>query len=443
MKSKTYKPFALVTLGLSLSPYIHAADYAAGINMKVYGSHDDNIRMTEDKAEINGVVASPGLTLSAESETAKLGLDSRFDFYRYDDSGYDTDNQWVELSSSKAFERSLIGLGAQIVRDSTTTSELLDSGRIGTTAQRSEEYSANAFWQWSISENNQLTANSRYAIRDYRGPGYIGYNYWDNSLGWSYKLGERWSLDVVGQYSQYRSETTTVNVPAVFIAAYYYPPIGGTIDNIQPGDAGEMGYSSENTTFGGQVGASYHVNEQNSVRLLIGRSRNKTTYPIEDPTDICADIYLHGLAPLCTLEPEDNIPNTATLNWTWAGEVQQLTVNATKSQQPSSNGIVIDATRLSAEWSYRITERDRIALSLSGTRNRALTENGVQRLATASNRDYASATAEYHRQLSESWYIDASYQYRHSEYKDFDSEADANAITLGISYRPVARHWSR
>jgi len=442
MKPKKHPLLIFTALSLLLCPYIQAADYAASASMKVYGTYDDNIRMTEDKSEIKGVVASPGVTASASTETAKLALDSRFDFYRYDDSGYDTDNQWIELSSSKQFERSLIGLNAGIVRDSTTTSELLDSGRIGTSAQRSEEYSADAIWQWSVSENNQLTVNSRYAIRDYSGPGYVGYNYWDNSLGWSYKIGERWSFDMVAQYSHYRSDTAWVDVPAVFTAAYYYPPIG-TINNIQPGDRGQLGYSSDNTTFGGQVGASYQISEQNSVRFLFGRSRNKTTYPLEDPTDICADIYLHGLAPLCTLQPEDNIPNTATLDWTWTGERHQVTVDATKSLQPSSNGIAVDAIRFSAMWSYQVTERDRVALSLSGTRNRAITENGVQQLATASNRDYASATAEYHRQLSESWYIDASYQYRRSDYKDFDSDADANAIALGISYRPAARHWSR
>lgn len=438
MRLKNYAsltPAALTTLTVLCSS-VNAKDYAADLSISASGKYDDNIRMaSSDKTAINGIVVSQALVLSANAETAKVALDSKFDFSRYNDSGFNSNDQLLKISAAKQFERSIIGLDTNIIRNSTIASELLDSGRIGNKAQRSEEYGVNPSWQVTVSENNQLAVDSQYSIHDYQGTGYIGYKNWDNSIDWTYALSERWKIDVVALHSHFRSDWSTVDVPSTDVLfSGFFPFVKGQF--------GQQRYSQASTSLGGQIGASYTLNESNSVRVLVGRSRNKASYSVEDPSNICGNSFREAFASLCSLEPESTILTTALLGWTWANERQQIAVQVIKSQQPSSSGVTVDAIRLSGNWSYRVTELDRLSVDMEGTRNRALASS-IEQNASILDRDYAAATVGYHRQLSENWYIDASYQYRHQDYKNFDATAASNLITIGIRYLPVARHWSR
>jgi hypothetical protein len=430
----------LSILGL-LSSNADATDYAANLSVAASGKHDDNVRMaTTDKTPISGFAVSPTITLNANTEATHFLLDTTFDFARYNDSGFNTNDQRLNASANKHFERNVISLNADIIRDSTTTSELLDSGRIGTKAERTEEYALNPSWEMTLNEKNKLVMESAYSIRNYHDSAYIGYKNWNNSLDWSYALNERWRMDVVAQQSKYRSDRITVDVPAYDLTI----PIFSTIAIIEKGNYGQQRYSSVSDSLGGQLGASYLISEKNSLQALVGQSKVKQSYSLDDPNNICGDTdFIRGFAALCLAAPETTTLTTAQLGWALSTEQHQLSLQVVKSQQPSSNGVTVDATRLTANWSYHVTELDQLSLDVSGTRNRSINKNNAAQSTSTLDRDYVAATAGYHRQFSESWYIDAAYQYRHQDYKYFDATAASNLITIGIRYTPVARHWSR
>lgn len=429
-----------------------AVDYSAGTSISANASHNDNLRLTEsNKVAVNKYLVVPILTFGANTENSKLELDSTFFFNRYDKSQFNSDDQNIGLAYTYNFENSSVGLNANIVRDSTITSETLTSGIISEKAERTERYQAAPSWSYTINETNLLQLNGTYSRQDYRTTGYTGYKNIDSTLSWIRIVNERLKLILSGRYSDYHSDDsqsfdipgndTGIEVQTGIDSTTRLPIIQRVI--VPKGFFGQQSYATRNIEKGGQVGLDYQWSEAALLQARLGRSRSKNEFIVNDPQNLCNMEFGLIFAGLCSQPDSDGTQSTAELDWSWSNERHQLGLNATKSTQPSSNGYVVDTTQVGSFWTFKLTELDQISTNLTLVRNRAIDKQSSLLNTSAADRDYGTATITYRRQFGDHWFANTSYQFSRQKYSDFDIQASSNTISLGIQYMPQEWHWSR
>lgn len=431
---------AAVTL-LFAGPLCLATEYTAGFGMEVDTSHDDNIRLVQNnKTAVNKYSAAPTLTLTANNETNQIKLDSTFDFNRYDKNEFNSNDQNVSLTLSRQFENSSFDLSTDYIRNSTITSELLTTGRIGNKAERAERYQISPRWLYNLNETNLLQLQASYTAQNYHSDAYTEYGNTEAQIAWFYKINERLSWIASAAYSDYESDDIVFGVPRTtfFLPAGYF---------------GQQSYSVRTKTTGLNFGLNYEWSEQSSIDARLGRSKIRTDYPTNDPNNICVNPEFLSFSELireqifgaiCNSLPSSNsFASTADITWSWKSERQQISLTGTKATQPTSNGYTVDAIQIGSSWGYQLTELDRLGVSLTVVRNRAIDDKSILQNASNADRDYESGSLSYQRQISEYWFLRASYQFSKQKYTEIDYEANSNVVAVSINYRPQLWYWSR
>ncbi len=423
-----------------------ATDYSASVLLNGISSYNDNLRMTErDKSDVYKFQLAPVASFSADTETSKLALRSTLYFNRYTEDEFNSDDQDLSLDYSNELEHMTYGISGMIQRNSTVTSETLTSGLIGETAERTERYQATPYISYMISETDMLQLQGTYFRQDYRSIGYAGYDGIDSSLDWTHILDERWKTVVSVKYSDYQWEDTELAVPpfAILGGVQFNPATGQFERPVYPaGSFGQQSYSNGTKETGFQLGVDYQWTEQSKIEARVGNSESKTTYSLNDPQHFC-DTELVSLLVACSLEDTSDRLSTAQLSWDWKNERHNFSLSGLKSTTPSSNGYVVDATTIFSSYGFRLTERDQLGANVSLVRNRTINDQNQVRNSSIGNRDYQSGTVSYRRELTEEWFVNASYQYNHQKYLDVDYEASSRIISLGITYQPRGWHWAR
>jgi opacity protein-like surface antigen len=261
-------------------------------------------------------------------------------------------------------------------------------------------------------------------------------------------LTERIKTVLAAKYSDFQSDEIHFDVPD-FDTGFID---GFTGDPILRGYLGRQGQSTHTKDKGFDLGLDYQWSERTLIQGRVGRSTSDTSYPLSNEDTVCGNpIYLPLLeqfGPLLNavcVEREGSKDNllTADLDWNWQTERQQFNLHASKSTAPSSNGYVVDAVQASANWSFSLTERDRLTINASLVRNRSVSDDAPQANAALSDRDYLSARIGYRRQLADTWFADATYQYSEQKYGNIDYRANSNLFAIGIRYQPQSWHWAR
>lgn len=400
-----------------LASPVFAVDYTAGSSVRVQANHDDNVQLSETPISASGQTANAAVSLGAATERTQATLDAEAWARRYNRSQYDSDDQRVSAGITHQWERAQVGIDVAAVRDSTLTSELLDSGRVEETAQRHEQKQISPTWSYQIDESDLITLQGSHVDSRYQGSSYTDYTYWQAQLLWTHTLSERLRGFVAINYSDYQSEP----LPVAF----------------------SQSYATGATDTGLQLGGDYQFSEMLSASLLAGASRNATDVQVKDPNDICGFAAVFGLLPqfpLCTLRDTDSTLTTFSGSLKWRGTRSDIDVNIERSTQPSSNGYLQDTTQLDVSGRHRIWEHGTLGLTLTAGETDA-PDAGSSRSSTLS-RDFHYATLSYTHSLNENWLIDGSYQYRSQQYETRE-RIDSNVASIGITWRPVTRHWSR
>lgn len=448
----------LVPAVLAASTFpVHAVDYSATGSVSAVVSHHDNLRMTErNQVSVEKYLVSPIISFAAKSETSMLSLNSIFYVNRYSDDRFDSDDQNIGLSMAHEMERWTLGLNANLVRESTITSEELSSGIVGETAERAERRAISGSASYTLTDTNLLQFQGAYLDQDYDASGFTGYENSSATLDWLHIFSERWKLVLSASYTKYESEKlpelpvpyTTIIVPV--------ERDDGSVDlvPVPRGAYGDQSYSSITETKGGQIGIDYQWSEQSLLQARLGSSNSKSSRSTSfNNPGFCSSYdynYISTQAPefliylggVCYDDDHSRV-STAQVSWSWNNEKQKFNLNGTKQTSPTANGYTVDSTQLRSSWSYRLTERDTLGANLTVVRNRALNEDETSRNAAIANRNYASINVSYRRQLSEKWSVSASYQYSEQEYTDLDNNAHGNVVSLTIGYKPQGWHWAR
>lgn len=392
-----------------------AADYSLGGAVRIDVNHDDNIRLFEDGGpSAFGQTVAPSLKMGAKTEQLEASLDTQLRFLRFNRSELDTDDQTLQGNLRWLGKRNELSLLTRWIRDSTLTSEQLDSGRVGN-ASRRETYLVQPSWTHYLTERNMLTLSGAYNDTQYRDDAFVDYDFAQGNLRWTHILNERLHLLTQAIYSDYQS------------ADRDFPMF-------------RQSYSQQTEDIGLQVGAQYEWSEKLSGTALIGRSRSKQSYDLNDPMGICSTFF-GSFAPLCQLEDTDENLSTLDANLNWNSERHQLTANVNRSTQPSSDGQALESTQLQTSWMYRFWEHGQVFADLTLGRNKVA--GGDSAAAARSERDFGYASLGYRHQLTETWFLNTTYRYRYQDYDVTPSSAESHAVSLGLTYQPRERHWSR
>jgi|GEM_PF-3532186 len=414
-----------------------AMDYSVHTEVETEGQYDNNIQMlSEDPTSATGLRVSPSLSLRAKSETTEVSLDGIMWFRRYNRANFDSNDQQVSTSITQHFDRSDLTLSAQGTRDTTLTSEYLDSGRV-TDAGRHKQYSLAPAWTGYIGERDLITLRGSYSQSKYDSDNYTDYTYWQGSARWTRVMSERLRLFLEANYSKYQTAKNNLTIQESYT-------------------------TSADTGF--QVGGSYAFTEQFSITALVGSSRDQTRSHLKysqaecdekltqfhndavasgNPADLFwANNFGHAICQMPEQEFNSRM-STLDASLNWSNELHQLSLEATQQSQPSSNGYTIRSSQLNGTWAYQLWEQGSLSLDVTVGRNRAMGNNSDSIQAIQVNREFSYTALAYRQNLSENWSVNLSYQYRHQNYDKVDFEADSKAVYLGLSYKPRDRHWSR
>lgn len=405
-----------MALGCSLSQVTAAMDYALDSALRYDASHDNNLQLSERRNSSFGQTASGRANLSATSERTEASVDAQLWARRYNRSGFDSDDQTVKTHFAHTAERARFALDFSAARDSTLTSELLDSGRLQS-AERHEQYSASPSASYQLGETDLITLQGSYLVSQYSGGSYTDYDYWQTQGLWTHSLSERLRAFVSLSYSDYQSQPLQ------------YPF--------------EQSYASATTERGIQIGGDYQLNENFSISLLAGASRSDNDVQVQDPQQYCplfAGTFLAGLFPLCALRDTETSLTTYRGSLSWSNERNQLSIDIARSTEPSSNGYVQQSDQLDLAWRYRLWEYG--TLGLDTTYGQSDAPDARSARSSEPSRDYLYSTLSYTHALSDAWSIDCNYRYRTQKYETLD-RVESNVAFIGITWKPQSQHWSR
>ncbi len=401
---------------LLLSGMAMATDYSLEGVVRYNAGHDDNLQLSEQPDSSLSQTTSGRLNFSGASEQTQAGIDAQLWMRRYNSSGFDSDDQAITTHLAHRSERNQWSLDFSAIRDSTLTSELLDSGRLES-AERHEQYAVTPGWSYQLSEKDLLSLQGSYVISSYSGESYTDYDYWQTQLLWTHSLTERLRAFVSFDHSDYQSQ------------ALQYPD--------------SQTYATASTENGLQVGGDYQLSENISASLLVGKSRSENDVQIGDPLNYCARFSgtpQQVFFPLCALQDTETSLATYKGSIAFTRERSQFSLSASRGTEPSSNGYVQQTDQANLAWQHRAFEQGTIRLSATFGKTDASDDRSSRSREPA--RDFLFTTLSYTHTLSEEWSIDFSYRYRTQKYETSD-RVESNAGFAGISWTPRSRHWSR
>jgi hypothetical protein len=367
-----------------------ADEYSLEYGVEAGYEYDDNVRLTPDQEiDISGGVLSVPITLSARTETRSMELAGQLDSSKFNESDYDSNDQDIQGKINQKFERGDLEGYAGYTRDSTRTSEFLDTGVVGLDAVRREAAKAGISGSQLITEKNGVIGGIDYLSVDFAKEPYVDYNFYSGYLGGTHQWSERTRLRLQAYANRYEN--------------------GGQID-------------VTSDTIGGQAGFDSDLSEKLTTSLLAGWAEVDTTYNSNLPQ-----------------VPNDD--NDGALLFqasvTYREERYQLAARFLDEPQPSADGVLVESRRMTVDYRYRLTERSRLDLALTGGQRQAVSGGEFN------ERDYARGSIRLDYRLSSSWYVAGRYVYSWQDQKQATGDADSNAVYLNLIYQPEKLVWSR
>lgn len=438
MQLKWNAKWGVVLLLLS-SPLGWAAEYRAEGKLEVAARHDDNINLgVSNQDSVYGELVNPAGKLWVKTENWDTSLNVDLKFSDFNRSGYDSDDQYVDLVSDWAGEKSTFSLSAKAAHDTTRTSEAEDSGRFSN--ERRKLYSLAPSWSYSITDKNLVTLSATASLIDYSADDYTGYTNGQVYAEWTHVYTEnlRFFLRANAKESEF-DEKTQFN--SLFVQVVDTPV--GPVTNPEFTD---QTYVTTTFESGLQFGASYQFTENLNFYGLFGSSESDTEYDITDEFDACAITLgdpVWVVRGICEREEQDFTSRTKTIDTSisWSGERQTFSLGYNTRTQPSSDGYVLEFEKLNLNWKYELSKKNSVTAVALWGENTALEAPDAQLQTSSSNREYSSFTLSYTHRLTERWRTSASFRYRFQDREKDDGTAEATGARLSISYRPQTKQW--
>jgi hypothetical protein len=388
----------LSTILLTVSS--QASEYALDYSVRGRAEYNDNILLRSDeKIDISGGKITVPATLTTRSERMESSLMGELASAKFNESGYDSDDQNLQGKSKYQLERGEVAGHAGYQRSSTRTTAFLDTGVVGLSATRVEEATVGGSSNYMFTEKNGIVLGADYSDLNYDSPFYRDYDDISGNAGWQHQWTERTRLRLQGIASRYENDAD----------------IQVTSDSL-----------------GAQVGFDSSLSEQLSVFLLAGW--------VNVNTDYSTSSYIGS--------PEDDSSDVFQMNGSlnYRQERYQLNAQVRSGTRPSGGGTLQQTDQLNLNYRYTVSERSRFNLGLVAGLNRSLDDQ------ISNERDYARASVRLDYRFSQSWYVEGTYIYSYQDRDRDDSFADTNQvfgsayssqINISLIFQPVKSVWSR
>lgn len=412
------KVWALLPLAVLLSDVAAAAQWYAQPRVSLREEMDDNVTLSaSDKTAIQGTTAATYVAAGARDELWDVGFDAQVSSSRFDEKGYNTDDQNVGVAGSYKGESDKFNLSARMIRDSTRESEVLTSGNIGLTSARRELTSVDGSWTHDLNDLNSIQASSSLSKTRYSVDTLTQYDSTDNMLVWIYNFDERFSLSA----GPYVSTVKYLTNPFYFFGPGLIPY--------------KMDYDSGSKTTGLLGRMVYAINENDRVDLTLGRGSSDTkalqAYPVA---------YISGYPLLLWAPTNDTVQSHVTRidgNYRWNRENWNASVGLAQNTEGTSDGYVVQFKQATAEGRYYFTPRLYVRGDFTARSQSPLNSNS-----SSQDRKVRSLEVGVAYSVAEEWWADISVRRRDEDQPAASGVATSNAVLFGISYIPAESTWA-
>lgn len=415
----------LLILLFSSSLQGRAAEWSLEPGISLRTGLNDNIRMTtQDHDTVWESALSPAVKFGVKTEISGLTGDAGLAIRRFvGGSGRESssvlDRQDYHLNTNAYHNTPLGSLKADLdyTRDSTLDSELDQTGHVSDERATRERLALGPSWSRFVTELTRLDLAYHYTIVDYTNdPGIsdlVGYSYQVASASLIHQFTPRLQGTLATGYSSYRPDTDL---------------------------------NSDTLTL--QAGLSRNFSETLVASLLFGQ-RLTTSDSFYD-TGFCVGALPGATFPSCTggtpvpVRADTQVENTSavyTASVTKTLETGSLSAALSRSSSPSSNGELLDATRLVLSGNYNLSETLHTSLRIQYIENDTLVSQAGF-MPGQGTETFFRVTPKVGWRWRRDWELAGEYQYVNNE-DPGRGTATRNAFYITLNYQLPKRSVSR
>lgn len=376
---------------LSLPETGFATQYSLEYGVDTRYRYDDNVGLRpDDEIDVNGAIVSLPAKLTIAEERYNAYVDSKLTTSKYDESGYNSDDQMLNLGGEYGLERGLVTGMIGIDRSSTLETAFLDTGVVGATANRVEAYYANANTSYYLSPKYNFVAGASYRETDYDTNRFVDNQYAVLSLGIANQYTEKTSIIVQANANRFENDA--------FI-------------------------SIESDGLGLQVGFTTLFSERLKASMLGGYSYVETEYSA--PEGITAR------------DDDDSSSWVIDAEVEYENEQSYFSARFLRRESASGDGYLVFSNQANSKYGHRLSERLSFEISLIAGNSGALDDR------INNDRDYIEGSTKLAYRLTESWYLSGRYVHRYQDRERDSGDANGNMFFATFTYKPNAISWAR
>lgn len=421
------------------APLALGAQYTFNPRVDQFIAGDDNIQVAVDDqaVEAYSYQLRPSLNMSIRGDRLQVDSETRLDFYRFDEDGFDTDDQYASLGVGFGSETRLLQMDVSMRRQSQRTSELDTSG-ILTGAERVEAYSARPSFVWQLDERYRLSGGISLNAQQYALVDFNDYKTYGGDLTLTRQLDETQSVNLTIFSSEFATAARGNRECAV--RPVFDPVLGFQV--VQ--SCSLFDEVNESTTLGMQVGYQKTLSESSQFGLSLGVRDVESRDVFEDiQTDCVFDLGLTSQLQDCTGSlPEQEIKASSSglitrVFYQRTGERNALSADFERSIVPAGLGFLIQSDQLNAKFSYRLQRHVTLFSGFTVRRSESATD------AIEFDREFYAVNLSLSWQFAENWVVGPGLRWRTQDASFQPESANSFSGYVQLSYRPTGVQLSR
>lgn len=377
------------------------AEWAIEPSVESHASMTDNINLQPDTHDsVYGLAISPRVTFARRTENSDVAGKASVTVNRYPGNAeLDATDASLALTSKYTTERNTLGLALGFIRDSTLESELAATGVVQIRHQRNL-LTASPSWNYALTDRTVVVAEYEYDRADYGSAvGLDNYTTSQVTTGLQYAVSERTVATLMGSYSQYRTDSGSVDAK----------------------------------TYGINTGLTWAATERINVTASVGAKQTKLTVrqsallcPV-GPVILCefAGIPLERFTASNTSR-DTGLAFSTTVDYGW--EASKASVTVSRDLNPIGSGLVVKTDRLAFQGNHDFSERWSANAGASYLVSRYIGGLG-------SDTTYYRLDVGGIWKFAENWEAGLNYGYQHQKVDGFQDSAQANTVFLSVSYK--------
>ena len=379
---------ACMVVALLTSASSQANEYSIDYNVSGGASYNDNEGLSrEDERATSGVRIALPISFRMRSKQTSASFLSELKSYKFDDSGYDSNDQNFQSNAAYQLELGSVSGKAGYMRGSTLGTEFLDTGRIGGVATRVERATAGGTGIYRLTEKSRASVSLNYIQTDYASPRYIGGTVISSVFGAAHQWTERTSLSLGGNVSRYQNNADRQATSDI---------IGSR--------AGFQSVLSENLDVNLTGGISYVTTSFDTNSAMSRPDSDTTAYVINGDVNYRQERYL-------------------------------LSATLARNIRPTGNGDLSIFDQVDITYRYQLSDLSGVDVSLLGGNTEAL-EGSID-----NDRRFAQIGLGISYKLAPSWSVSSKYTYRYQD--NGRGAAQSNALEIRLTFNPKEYIWSR